>query len=397
MTERVYVTGWGIISALGNDIEENLHALKNKKSGISSPLFLKTNYANQKVVGEVKLSNNDLKKQLGFEVSKTISRTALLGMIAAKESIRLSGLSSNELHSALFFNGTSVGGMDVSEVHYKAFLEGEEVNYKEAFSGHDCGHSTETIANYIGALGETSTISTACSSSANTIMQACRTIKGGKAEVAIAGGTDALSVFTLNGFNSLKILDDHPCKPFDKNRKGLNLGEGAAYLVLESERSVRARGANVLGEVIGYGNANDAYHQTASSPQGEGALNAMRKAMSVADDISIDYINVHGTGTGNNDMSESMAVNSLFKENMPLYSSTKAYTGHTLGAAGAIEAVFSLLSLRHNLLFPCLRVDTPMDVISQPPIFDVVEKEVNTVMSNSLGFGGNCSALIFKK
>lgn len=399
MTGRVYVTGWGIISALGNNVDENLYALKNKKSGIAYPKFLKTNYAKQKVFGEVKLSNDKLKIQLGLNVSKTISRTTLMGMVAAKESIEFSGLSSHELQSALFFNGTSVGGMDISEIHYKAFLDDEELDYKRAFSGHDCGHSTESIANYIGSKGETSTISTACSSSANTIMQAGRMIKAGKAEIAIAGGTDALSVFTLNGFNSLKILDDNPCKPFDEYRKGLNLGEGAAYLVLESENSVNRRGAKVLGELIGYGNANDAYHQTASSPEGTGALKAMKKAMVIASasGTTIDYINAHGTGTGNNDMSESVAIKSLFEKNVPPYSSTKAYTGHTLGAAGAIEAVFSLLSINHNVVFPCLRVDSPMNVLFKPPISEVIEQEVNCVMSNSLGFGGNCSSLIFRR
>ncbi|MDH5368127.1 MAG: beta-ketoacyl-[acyl-carrier-protein] synthase family protein [Cyclobacteriaceae bacterium] len=397
MAERVYVSGWGIISALGNNVEENLYALKNKKSGIAHPEFLHTNYAKQKVFGEVKHSNDELKIQLGLKTSKTVSRTALLGMVAAKESIETSGLSSHELKSTLFFNGTSVGGMDISERNYKVFLDNEKLDYKSSFSGHDCGHSTESIANFIGSKGETSTISTACSSSANTIMQAGRMIKAGKAEIAIAGGTDALSVFTLNGFNSLKILDDNPCKPFDENRKGLNLGEGAAYLVLESESSVNRRGAKILGELIGYGNANDAYHQTASSPEGTGALNAMKKAMNIAGNPAIDYINAHGTGTGNNDMSESIAIKSLFQENIPNYSSTKSYTGHTLGAAGAIEAVFSLLSINNNVVFPCLRVDSPMDILPKLPIFNVNDQEVNCVMSNSLGFGGNCSTLIFRK
>lgn len=397
MSKRVFITGWGIISALGNGVEENYEALVNEQSGISRPEILKTNYADQKFFGEIKQTNDQLRDLLGIDTKVVLSRTAMLGMIAAKEAVDTAKLSEEELDRALVLNGTSVGGMDITEKHYSSFLKEESLNFQEVFGGHDCGHSTESIAKYIGAKGETFTISTACSSSANTIMHGARMIKSGQTNIAIAGGTDALSVFTLNGFNSLKILDDNPCRPFDENRQGLNLGEGAAFIVLESEESVKNRMVSPIGELIGYGNANDAYHQTASSPEGNGAYNAMKQAMQIAGNPNIDYINAHGTGTGNNDMSESTSIKRLFGDEIPEYSSTKAYTGHTLGAAGSIEAVYSLLSISKGKVFPCLRVEQTMEVMDKKPTLQLMSKEINTVLSNSLGFGGNCSSLIFTR
>src|SRR5690606_21905417 len=196
-------------------------------------------------------------------------------------------------------------------------------------------------------------------------------------------------LFTLNGFNALKILDKDWCKPFDENRKGLNLGEGAAYLVLESEESVLKNKSEPLAELAGYGNANDAFHQTASSPNGLGATLAMKKAIQTAGmhPENIGYINAHGTGTDNNDSSETNALKNIFSNAIPAYSSTKAYTGHTLWAAGALEAVISVLSIRENLVFPNLNLNTPIDKL-QPPAIKVESKVINAVLSNSFGFGG---------
>jgi 3-oxoacyl-[acyl-carrier-protein] synthase-1 len=195
------------------------------------------------------------------------------------------------------------------------------------------------------------------------------------------------------------ILSDTYSTPFDENRKGLNLGEAAAYLVLESDRVVEAEGKKVLAYVKGYGNANDAYHQTASSEDGDGAKLAMDKALKVANLLpkEIDYINAHGTATGNNDLSEGRAIIRVFGKDVPAFSSTKAFTGHTLAAAGAIEAVFSVLALQNNVVYPNLNYKTQMKEFDIVPQTVLKKMNINTVMSNSFGFGGNCSTLIFSK
>ncbi len=397
MKERVFITGIGISSAIGMDVDSNLDALKKMRHGMAFPLYLITNYSDFHV-GEVKASNAELCSKLKIKKPFPISRTALLGCQAAVEAIAMSQIETETVAKKMhLINGTSVSGMDISEKAYFKMLEGEKLDHQYWFSRHDCGKTTDLIAEYLGLKNLTTTISTACSSGANAIMQAGRNIANGIYDCALAGGTDALSLFTLNGFNALKILDKDWCKPFDKNRKGLNLGEGAAYLVLESEESMLKNDSRPIAELAGYGNANDAYHQTASSPEGVGATLAMKKAIQTAGmRISdIDYINAHGTGTENNDSSESVAIQTIFSERIPQYSSTKANTGHTLAAAGAIEAVISVLSIREKLIFPNLNFDRSIDLIGSP-VLKVEEKEVKAVLSNSFGFGGNCTSLIFR-
>ncbi|WMJ72400.1 beta-ketoacyl-[acyl-carrier-protein] synthase family protein [Cytophagaceae bacterium ABcell3] len=397
MSTKVYITGFGIISSLGNGSKENLRMLCKGSSGIALPQYLPTAYKDEMVVGEVKYSNEELKELAGLSNGKT-SRTNMLGLVAVKEALVMAGLTQTQCREAGLINGTSVAGMDISEQYYSSARKGENLDYTAAFGGHDCGAGTELIADRCHLEGFISTISTACSSSANSIMLAARKIKAGTHDCIVAGGSDALSIFTLNGFNALKILDRELCRPFDVSRAGLNLGEGAAYLVLESEKSVERRKAKVFAELCGYGNANDAYHQTASSPEGRGAALAIKKALEVSGIKigAIDYINAHGTGTSNNDMSESMALKDIFVDNVPAYSSTKSFTGHTLGAAGAIEAVFSVMAIHYNLKFQNLNLTTPMDVLPQAPLYALEEnQQVNCVLSNSFGFGGNCTSLIF--
>jgi 3-oxoacyl-(acyl-carrier-protein) synthase len=223
-------------------------------------------------------------------------------------------------------------------------------------------------------------------------------IKTGKTKKAIVGGTDALSKFTLNGFNTLMILDKEQCRPFDSTRMGLNLGEGAAYLVLEDERDAIFAGKRIYAAVSGYANANDAYHQTASSENGEGPFLAMLNALESANiaPSDIDYINAHGTGTDNNDVTEGIAIKRLFHKNIPPFSSTKAYTGHTLGAAGAIESVITILALNNKVAFPNINFKSVIEEIGIKPVTKVTQlKEANHVLTNSFGFGGNDSSIIF--
>ena len=195
------------------------------------------------------------------------------------------------------------------------------------------------------------------------------------------------------------ILSDTDCTPFDAHRKGLNLGEAGAFVVLEAEEHALQRKVPIKAVLKGWGNANDAYHQTASSDNGEGAYLAMCKALQIADlqPADIDYINVHGTATPNNDLSESRALIRLFGDKVPDFSSTKPYTGHTLAAASAVEAVFSLLSLRNGVVFPNLNYQIPMPEVPIRPQTKLLHKPIRNVLSNSFGFGGNCSALVFSK
>jgi 3-oxoacyl-[acyl-carrier-protein] synthase-1 len=244
------------------------------------------------------------------------------------------------------------------------------------------------------------TLSTACSSSANAIFFGARLIRNGLLDVVVAGGVDALTKFTLNGFNTLMILDKEFCKPFDEHREGLNLGEGAGYVVLVSSKVAATLTKPPYCLLSGYNNSNDAYHQTASSPDGTGSYMAMQGALKKAglDTSDIDYINLHGTGTPNNDSAEGTAIKRLFHPNYPPMSSTKSFTGHTLGASGGIEAVFSALAVKHGLIYPNLRFKTQMaDLPFAPETHFRDGQQIDHVMSNSFGFGGNCTSLIFSK
>jgi 3-oxoacyl-[acyl-carrier-protein] synthase-1 len=219
-------------------------------------------------------------------------------------------------------------------------------------------------------------------------------------DVAVAGGADALTKFTLNGFNTLMILDKEFCRPFDQNREGLNLGEGAGYVVLVSDKVKAMQTKEVYCQLSGYQNSNDAYHQTASSPDGVGSYMAMQGALKRAglQPQDISYINLHGTGTPNNDSAEGTAIKRLFDPLYPPMSSTKSFTGHTLGASGGIEAVFSALAVKHRIIYPNLRFQTQMEELPFSPETHFREDQpIEHVMSNSFGFGGNCTSLIFSK
>jgi 3-oxoacyl-[acyl-carrier-protein] synthase-1 len=328
------------------------------------------------------------------------TRTSLLGMIAAKEALQHAGIDLSDGLRTGLISATSVGGMDKGEQFYAEFIKDNNKGKLKNIITHDCGDSTEKIADYLGIKDYVSTISTACSSSANSIMFGARLIKNNILDRVVVGGTDSLTKFTLNGFNALMILDRNQCKPFDEDRKGLNLGEGAGYIVIESEKSVNVKKTKALAELTGYANANDAYHQTASSPDGFGAYMAMKKAieMSGLNIEDIDYINAHGTGTANNDLSEGKAIEKIFSAKFPKVSSTKSFTGHTLGAAGGIEAVFSVLAINHNMAVPNLNFSTQMKELNFKPITELVQQAgIKNVLSNSLGFGGNCSSVLFSK
>lgn len=395
--QPIWITGAGIVSSIGLNKTEVLLSLLNQRSGIGPVRYLNTQHK-EFPVGEVKLTNEEMVSRLKIPANVPQTRTSLMGMLALKETLEEAALTQKDLTRAAFISGTTVGGMDKSEQYYLDFLTNDTRN--QYIATHDCGACTEMIADHFGKFAYNTTISTACSSAANAIIYAANLIKSGEFDLIIAGGSECITKFHLNGFNSLMILDRALCRPFDATRSGLNLGEGAAYLVLESERSVQKRKAAPIARLFGYGNACDAFHQTASSPDGEGAYRAMKQAIENAGlDIScIDYINAHGTGTLNNDSSESLAMKRLFGKNIPPVSSTKPFTGHTTSASGAIEAVICILVLQHQFLPVNLNWKNRMEDGIKPIINSKdFSSPINHILCNSFGFGGNDSSLLFSK
>jgi 3-oxoacyl-(acyl-carrier-protein) synthase len=393
---RIIITGMGLISAIGDSVIENRDSLKNERSGIGHIQFYKTAYAGKLPTAEVRHTTEELNKKLFRIPDPTISRTSLLALYAATEAIGDSGLTAEEISSTetALVGASTVGGMCLTdELYHDALSKDGGTPY---LSSYDYASVTLAIQERYGIRGEVSTINTACSSSANAILYGARLIRHGFARRAIVGGAESLAKFTINGFNALNILSSKPCAPFDRDRSGLNLGEGAAFLVLEKEEDLA--GKKTYASLAGFGNKNDAYHPSSNSPEGLGPYLSMKEALENSslnvDDIG--YINAHGTGTENNDETESRAMIRLF-EKPPPFSSTKSYTGHTLGAAGAIEAVYAILNLVHQEVYASLSYYNPIPETGLIPVSHYGKQDIRHVMSNSFGFGGNCSTLIFSK
>lgn len=390
---KIAITGIGIISAIGTNREETLSSLRAERTGIAAMQHLHSVHADLPV-GEVPLSDTDLRQRLGIAPEEAIGRTSLLGISAAREALTQAAV--DNVEDAAFLSGTTVGGMDTTERYWREWQRGERLDYVKC---HEAGASTQAIADHIGPFACTMTPSTACSSALNAIMLGANMLRTGRVKRALAGGAECLSLFHLNGFRSLMILDHALCRPFDSTRAGLNLGEGAAYLVLEDEETAKARGAAILGYVAGYANTCDAYHQTASSPDGDGAYSAMQQALAMAGVApeKVDYINAHGTGTPNNDRSESRAMVRLFgAEKMPPVSSTKSFTGHTTSASGAIEAAICVLCMQHGFVPANLRWQHSEEGVIAP-VAHTMDTALHYVLCNSFGFGGNDSALLLSR
>ncbi len=397
----IQVAGYGIISAIGNDAQSVLRSLKEGRTGIGPMRYLQSSHK-ELPVGEVKLSNEEMLRMLGQDEKAVISRTVLMGAIAIRQALEHAKLDLKGKRVAVI-NGTTVGGMDVTE-HYLLRMR-EEDNLLPLLEKHDCGSSTREMADLAGLQdAEVCTVSTACSSAVNTIILGSEMLRTSEVDIVIAGGTEPLSKFHLNGFNALMILDKEQCRPFDKTRAGLNLGEGAAFLVLQaSPPTPLLKEGGVF--IRGYGNRCDAFHQTASSENGEGAYLAMCDALQMAGlkPQDIHYINAHGTGTPNNDASESAAIRRVFGENIPPISSTKGFTGHTTSASGSIETVICILALNEGFL-PANYGWKEQDEACIAPIgneeFRMKNEEFATarnILCNSFGFGGNDSAVVISK
>ena len=400
MAGRLVITGAGVVSALGCGKADSLEALRSCRSGIAPVKYLKSGPEGLPV-GEVPLSNEEMAAKAGVPLSMASNwpRTTLMSILALQEALsqafietpgsdRLSSVKktpeSLSLADIPVIGGTTVGGMDITERIYP-----------RVSALHSCGASTDLAVEFLGGAKFATTLSTACSSATNAIIYGANLIRSGKFQRVVCGGSESLSAYHFHGFNSLMILDKEPCRPFDATRAGLNLGEGAAYLVLETEESALRRGVKPIAVLSGWGNACDAFHQTASSLDGEGAFLAMKKALQMArlDVSAIDYINAHGTGTPNNDASESAAIRRIFGDNLPPVSSTKSFTGHTTSASGSIKAVFCLLALEHGFVPRQLNWSAP-DPSCIVPLTEPLEKDLRHILSNAFGFGGNDSSII---
>lgn len=397
MKQSIAITGSGIICAIGTDKDAVSNALHARKSGIQRMKYLPSCHK-EMLVGEVKLSNEELKAALNLDTDKVVSRTILMGAYALRQALEDAKLSPAYLKNkrVCFISGTTTGSMDVTERFYHSMLtDDSNLDYLDDY---DCGNCSKRIAEYAGLDAELCTISTACSSALNAIILGARMLLNNETDFVIAGGAEALSILHFNGFNNLMILDREQCKPFDASRSGLNLGEGAAYVVLERTKDALSHQAEIAAFIAGYGNRCDAFHQTATSENGEGAYLAMQDALLMAevDRAHIDYINAHGTGTPDNDRSESMALRRLFKDHIPPVSSTKSFTGHTTSASGAIETIISLIAMRHQYI-PANIGWRKADALCIVPCMGIEQCSLDYVLCNSFGFGGNDSSLLLSR
>lgn len=377
MVNSIAITGSGIICAIGTDKQQVRDALVNGTTGIGELQHLPSCHK-ELPVGEVKLSNEELCRALGIKPTEEYSRTALMGAYALRQALNDARLTTDQLRGkrVTLISGTTVGGTEASEAY-------------------SCGNNTQAIARLVGIECQMTTISTACSSALNAIILGTRMLLRNETDLVLAGGTEALSVFHLNGFNSLMILDHTVCRPFDATRQGLNLGEGAAYLILERTDDARQQKSNFLAYITGWGNRCDAYHQTATSPEGEGAFLAMKDALQMAGlkPEEIDYINAHGTGTPDNDRSESTALRRVFVDSMPPISSTKSLTGHTTSASGSIEAVICLIAMQEKFIPGNMGWQNITTECITPSAYQPYA-DLHNILCNSFGFGGNDSSLI---
>ncbi|MBS1733233.1 MAG: beta-ketoacyl-[acyl-carrier-protein] synthase family protein [Bacteroidetes bacterium] len=393
--DRIVVTGIGVISAIGNNVAENRHALINRNCGMGKLEMFPSHFSGILPVGEIKISNESLQKKLQVH-EPGVTRTSLLALHALQEALQESRLTPAEIaaYDTALISANTVGGMCLTDEMYHDSKK--ETGSSEYISSYDYGSINRFLQSRFHFSGPINTINTACSSSANAIMYGARLIKSGRVKRAIVGGTDSLAKFTINGFNSLRILSNEICTPFDEGRKGLNLGEGAAFLVLEKESEASSK--KIYAALSGYANANDAFHASSLSDDAAGPYKVMKEALEVAglSPADIGFINAHGTGTENNDLVESIAMKKLFSE-IPPFASTKANTGHTLGAAAAIEAVYAILNLSEQEIYPAINFNVPITATGLIPADSYRKAELEHVMSNSFGFGGNCSSLIFSR
>jgi len=398
---RVAVTGLGIISAIGESITEFKEGLFNGRCGIGPISLFDTKGFITQSAAQVK--NKNLKALFEPRDTKRLSRCDLLGLVAAREALSDSGLDFDncDRDDIGVVLGGGAGGMLSWEKFRRALWQKKAKPRPSLLLSSASCTLTDLIASRYRFTGSRATIVTACSSSATSIGFASDLIRSGAHEIVITGGSESLSEVTFAGFNALRVVDPEYCRPFDKNRKGLSLGEGAAILVLEDYEKAKKRGATIYAEVLGYATNSDAFHMTSPDPEAMGMSRVMVKALERASVAAnqIDYINAHGTATRANDQLETKAIKKVFGEKNAgdlAISSTKSMVGHCLGAGGAIEAVATILALREQVAPPTIHLDEPdpdcdLDYVplqSRP-------RKIRIALSNSFAFGGNNTSLVF--
>ncbi len=399
MDQPIYITGRGMNCSLGLDAQAIHRALLAGEEGLSAIQFLPTRHQGNYPVGEIKQSDEELRSRLRGDNPETINRTALLAALAVEQAVEQAGYVHREVSRVGLFSGTTVGGMDRTENGFSDYLDGKTHGYN-FLQSNDCGYLSEFLALRLENVSFLTTTTTACSSSLNSIAAAVNMMRTGQLDVAIAGGSDGLCRFTVNGFKSFMLLDDERCRPFDAERKGINLGEGAAYFVLETEAGLRRSGNTPLGVIRGIGNRNDAFHPTAISERGQGIRQGMKTAIRQAGLPArrINYVITHGTGTRNNDSSEGLAIHDTFGTEVPDYVSLKSSFGHTLGASGALNMGVGLLAIEHSAKYASRNVTTPMEELATGPLTETrVGQPVDHVLVNASGMGGYCTSLTISK
>ncbi len=381
------ITGLGLITGLGRGAANHRLALRESRSALG-PLTL-FEAPGMPAVPVAEVSPGDL------DAGERLSRGEALALAAAKDALG----SHRPFGPGVIAVGTTTGGIFESEQHYLRHRGAEGAEDRWLLRHHAAGTVADQLALQLGLSGERHTFSTACSSSAHAIGHAASCVAEG-APWALAGGVDALCRLTYGGFHALKLLSTGSCRPFDRDRQGLSLGEGAAFLLLEPLAKARERGATVLGQVLGWGCASDAYHPTSPHPEGRGAIAAIEAALADAGlgPGEVDYVNAHGTGTRANDQVEALALKAVFGTKLPKVSSTKGATGHTLGAAGAIEAALCLLCLEAGFAPGTVGLNTADATLGLALVeAGGVHGPLQVALSNSFGFGGNNAALVLAR
>ena len=398
-SKRVAITGIGVFCSTGKNAEEFLQSLKDGQSGIGPITLFDTSKYPCKIGAEIR----DYRAEGFFKKKelKKLSRADQFGLIASEEAVKTSGIHSYPSEEVGVCLGAGAGGMFEAETyHREVLIKGK--SKPSLLWPFIPSYTTDRVAERFGFSGPKFTVTTACSSSATAIGYGADLIRSGKSKAVLCGGSEALTELTFGGFNSLKATDPSPCKPFDRKRAGMSLGEGAGILILEDFVEAEKRGVKILAEFLGYGIGGEAYHITAPEPTGMNEARIMKEALeeSGVAPTEVDYINAHGTGTPLNDKVETLSIKNAFGEraySIPI-SSIKSSVGHCLGAAGAMEAIASVLSMVHRFIPPTLNhqdgdEDCDLDYVPEKSR----EAEVRVVLSNSFAFGGNCTTLVLGK
>lgn len=406
---RVVVTGIGAVTPIGNDAETSWENAKKGVNGVAKMTRLNPDDFPVKIAAELK--DFDVEKYLEKKEARKMDRFTHYAIASAEMAVQDSGLviyDSNANRVGVWI-GSGIGGMETFETQYEIFLNRGHRRVSPFFVPMmipDMGSGQVSIR--FGAKGINSTTVTACATATNSIGDAFKVIERGDADAMITGGAEApITKMSLAGFTANKALSLNPdpetaCRPFDKDRDGFIIGEGAGIVILEEYEHAKARGAKIYAEIVGYGATGDAYHITAPAPNGEGAARAMKMAIDDAGltPDKVDYINAHGTSTPYNDEYETQAIKTVFGDHAKklAISSTKSMTGHTLGASGGIEAIFALLTIRDNIIAPTIHLKNQDEVCDLDYVpNEAREANVNVVISNSFGFGGHNATLVFKR